>query len=126
MPAGQANEVLFVDAEHDNEVLTFREVFLGSRALELLVAGCALSHLSSTLCSGKRRSAHLRASVSCLICLCCWPAVTFRNKPDAAGTAAENMSCLQVTIDLAVAPRAKRTADMPQIYGTGLCISLTA
>ena len=37
----QANEVLFVDAEHDNEVLTFREVFLGSRALELLVAGCA-------------------------------------------------------------------------------------
>ena len=39
--AAQANEVLFVDAEHDNEVLTFREVFLGSRALELLVAGCA-------------------------------------------------------------------------------------
>ena len=31
--------MLFVDAEHDNEVLTFREVFLGSRALELLVAG---------------------------------------------------------------------------------------
>ena len=36
----QANEVLFVDAEKENEVLTFREVFLGSRALELLVAGC--------------------------------------------------------------------------------------
>jgi len=33
-----------VDAEHDNEVLTFREVFLGSRALELLVAGCAAHH----------------------------------------------------------------------------------
>lgn len=29
-----------MDAEKDNEVLTFREVFLGSRALELLVAGC--------------------------------------------------------------------------------------
>ena len=37
--------MLFVDAEHDNEVLTFREVFLGSRALELLVAGCATQEL---------------------------------------------------------------------------------
>ena len=35
----QANEVLFVDSEHEDEVLTFREVFLGSRALELLLAG---------------------------------------------------------------------------------------
>lgn len=30
-----------MDTENDNEVLTFREAFLGSRALELLVAGCA-------------------------------------------------------------------------------------
>lgn len=37
--AVQANEVLFVDSEHEDEVLTFREVFLGSRALELLLAG---------------------------------------------------------------------------------------
>ena len=29
-----------MDTENDNEVLTFREAFLGSRALELLVAGC--------------------------------------------------------------------------------------
>jgi len=35
----KANEVLFVDSEHEDEVLTFREVFLGSRALELLLAG---------------------------------------------------------------------------------------
>ncbi len=31
--------MLFVDSEHEDEVLTFREVFLGSRALELLLAG---------------------------------------------------------------------------------------
>ena len=28
-----------MDSEHEDEVLTFREVFLGSRALELLLAG---------------------------------------------------------------------------------------
>lgn len=32
-----------MDTENDNEVLTFREVFLGSKALELLVAGCGQS-----------------------------------------------------------------------------------
>lgn len=41
----QANEVLFVDTEHDNEVLTFRELFLSSRALELLVAGCVRARI---------------------------------------------------------------------------------